>query len=48
MKKQKKKVSYVKIYKELRKEKQQQKMEDWLWLNVDSKQPRMRIVFEKV
>jgi len=48
MKKQKKKVSYVKLYREMRKEKQQQKMEDWLWLNVDSKQPRMRIVFEKV
>lgn len=46
MKKQKKKVSYVKLHKELRKEKQQQKMEDWLWLNVDSKQPRERIVFE--
>lgn len=46
MKKQKKKVSYVKLYKEMRKEKQQQKMEDWLWLNVDPKQPRERIVFE--
>lgn len=46
MKKQKKKVSYVKLYKELRKEKQQQKMEDWLEANLWSKQPRERIVFE--
>ena len=47
MKKQKKKVSYVKLYKEMRKEKQQQKMEDWLWDNHYSKLPRIHIVFEE-
>ena len=47
MKKKIKKVSYVNIYKNLKKEKQIQKMEDWLWDNHHSKLPRIHILFEE-
>ena len=47
MKKKIKKVSYVNIYKNLKKEKQIQKMEDWLWDNHHSKLHRIHIVFEE-
>ena len=52
MKKKIKKVSYVNIghkniYKNLKKEKQIQKMEDWLWDNHYSKLPRIHILFEE-
>ena len=46
MKNKNKKVSFVNIYKQLKKEKQIQKMGNWLWDNHYSKLPRIHIVFE--